>query len=87
MVADTKKAQTLINAAAEEAEKIQAAAARLAGLRSLYQTANVDPTGTPLDGNVAAVSSWISSVQSVAASPVADAMIAAKVPTHLGDAL
>lgn len=87
MVADTKKAQTLINAAAEEAETIKLAAARLAGLRAIYNSANVDPTGTALEGNVAAVSNWISSVQSVAAAAVANALIAAKVPTHRGRAL
>lgn len=87
MVADTKKCQTLINAAAEEAERIRAAATRLEGLRALYNAASVSPVGTPLEGNVTAVSAWIDSVRAVADGPVPDGMIAAYVPTHRGEAL
>lgn len=87
MASDTKKAQTLINAAAEAAEEIQAASLRLDAIRALYVAAGVDPTGTPLDGNVSAVSAWISSVSSVAFSAVATQMIDAKVDTHRGEAL
>lgn len=86
-LADTKKAQTLINRAAAAAEAIQAASADLEAVRTLYNAANVNPTGTPLQGNVAAVSNWIDSVVTVASSAVADAMIAAKVPSHRGEAL
>jgi len=87
MVANTKQCQTLINAAAEEVQRIQESATRLEGLRALYQTAGVDPTGTPLAGNVAAVSAWIDSIRAVADSPVATGLISAYVPTHRGEAL
>lgn len=86
-VADTKKAQTLINAAAEEAQRIKDAATRLEGLRTLYQTQGVNPAGTPLEGNVTAVSTWIDNVRTVADAAVADAMIAAIVLSHRGEAL
>ena len=86
-LANTKQAQTLINAAAAEAERIQAASARLQAIRTLYTAANVDPTGTPLEGNVTAVSNWIDNVATVANSAVANSMIAAKVPSHRGEAL
>ena len=57
--ADTKKCQTLINKMAEVAETMRAGAAQLEALRTLYQDQNVDPTGTPLDGNIAADRNFI----------------------------
>lgn len=87
MVADAKKVQTLINLAASAAEVIQQQRDVLATVRDLYQTAAPDVTGTPLEGNLAAVNAWMNSVAAVADDPVANALIAAKVPTHRGKAL
>lgn len=86
-ISDKKKCQTLINLAAEAAEHVQVVAARLKTVRSAYQAQAVDPTGTPLDGHLAAVSTWIDNIDSVANSGVVTEMIAAKVPTHRNKAL
>ena len=86
-VSNQKKIQTLINAVAEEAQKIKEANTRLQALRTLYTASNVDATGTLLQGNVTAVSNWIDSVNTVANSAVPNGMIAAYVPSHRGKAL
>ena|GEM_PF-6904432 len=86
-VSDKKKCQTLINLCAAAAEQIQASATQLVAYRAAYLNQEVDPTGTPLDGKVAAVSSWIDDVIAVAGATVANQMIAAKVPTHKNNAL
>lgn len=86
-LSNPKKAQTLINAAAEEALKIKQASERLQQLRTMYVAANVNPAGTPLQGQVNNVSAWIDSVATVANSTVANGMIAAYVPSHRGKAL
>ena len=86
-LSDTKKAQTLINAAARAAKTIDATATMLEGLRALYTAASVDPTGTALEGNVAAVSMWVDAVRAVADDPVVAGLIAAEVPSHRGEAL
>ena len=87
MLSDTKKCQTLINVAAEAAQAIQVASAKLQACRAAYVAVNPNPAGTPLAGNVQAVSTWIDGVAAVANAAVADAMIAAYVPTHRGAAL
>ena len=87
MVADTKKAQTLINKAAAVALVVGQAASDLEALRTLYQAQSVDPTGTALENNVAAVSAWVDSVRAVADSPVVAGLIVASVPSHRGRAL
>lgn len=87
MPADTKKAQSLINAAAQEAEKIQAASLRLGALLSRYQSENVSPIGTALNGNAARLTAWINQVQTVAEAQIVTEIIAANVPSHRGEAL
>ena len=86
-IADKKKAQTLINLCADEAERLQLSATRLQAYRAAYQGQRVDPVGTPLDGNVTAVSAWIDDIAAVAGSAVSTAMLAARVPTHRNNAL
>jgi uncharacterized protein HemX len=89
-VADTKKVQTLINAAGYEALAIRAAITRLKAVRALYNTAAPDATGTPLEGNLAAVSNAIDSIDvlmNTTDSVVWDGMVAAIVPSHRGEAL
>ena len=86
-ISDSKKCQTLINACAQEAQRIKVAATRLEAIRALYVAASPDPTGTALDGNVPAVSAWIDAVRATADGAVPDGMIAARVPSHRGEAL
>lgn len=86
-VANKKKAQSLINLAAQEARNFQAAAARLEALRDAFVAQAVNPAGTALEGNTAAANAWIAAVRSVADDPLAGALIAAEVPSHRGLAL
>lgn len=86
-IADTKKAQTLINLLAQDAKAIEAIADRLEQYRGLYQAAGIDPTGTALEGNEQAVGDWINSIRAVADSNVTTGLIAAEVPTHRNKAL
>ena len=87
MVADTKKVQTLVNKFAEEAVVIQGASARIEALRTLYQAENPSVTGTPLDGNVTAVNTWINDLTILSNEAIVATMIAAVVPSHRGEAL
>ena len=86
-ISDKKKCQTLINKMAEVVEQLQAGADSLKILRTAYQDQNVDPTGTPLAGNVAEVSTWIDQVDVIANGAIATGMMVAKVPTHRNKAL
>jgi len=86
-ISDKKKCQTLAGLCAAEAERLKESAARLESYRTAYQNQAVDPSGTPLEGNVTAISNWINNIRAVADAAVADAMIAAKVPTHRNRAL
>ena len=87
MVADTKKTQTLINKVAAHAVTIEQIAGDLEDLRGLFTAQNVDPTGTPLQGKISAVSAWINAVRAVADDPVVVGLLAAVVPSHRGEAL
>lgn len=87
MVADTKKAQTLINICGEQALAIRAAVATLKMCRTLYIAAGVDPTGTPLDGHVTQVSAAIDTLDTAINSAIWTGMIAAIVPSHRNQAL
>ena len=86
-LSDVKKAQSLINAAAQAAKDIDAAATILEGLRTKFTAQSVDPTGTALEGNVGTVSAWIDAARAVADDPVVSGLIAAEVPSHRGEAL
>ena len=86
-ISDKKKCQTLINGCADAAIEAQAAVAKLKATRTLYQAVSPDTTGTPLDGNVVAVSNWIDALDTLASGAVPTAMIAARVPSHRGKAL
>ena len=84
---DTKRCQTLINITAEEAGKVRSAATRLEACRAAFVAHRVDPTGTPLQGNVAAVSNWIDDVSAAADAAVVTALINNVVPSHRNAAL
>lgn len=83
MVADTKKVQTLINRMAEAIEDGRKAEA----VRDAYTAAQPDVTGTPLEGNLPAVDSWLSDFIAILNHPVAQGFIDAKVDSHRGSAL
>ena len=86
-IADTKKVQTLINAAGQQALLVREAVATMKAIRTLFNTANPDVSGTPLEGNLAAVSNAIDSLDTEISGAVWDGMIEAIVPTHRGEAL
>lgn len=86
-IADTKKVQTLINEMAKVARAIQAGADRLEQVQSAYVAHNIDPTGTPLEGNLAAVNAWISTIKTLAGDQITQGMISAEAPTHHNKAL
>lgn len=86
-VADTKKCQTLINAAAAEALIIRAAVARLKLVRTAYQTANPSTVGTVLDGNTAALNASLNAIDTEIAKAVWDTLIGGVVQSHRGEAL
>ena len=86
-ISDKKKCQSLINRVAAEVTTLKASAASLEGLRTKYQDQAVDPTGTPLDGYVPQISTWIDAVRAVADDAVANGFLAHVVPTHRGAAL
>lgn len=87
MVADTKKVQTMINICANQAQIARTAASRMLAVRTAFTTHNPDVTGTPLEGNVAIVSQAITDLSAEANKGIWDAMIAARVPSHRGEAM
>lgn len=85
MASDAKKVQTLINRAAQVAQSLIKGADQLDALQALYVSHSVDPTGTPLEGNVGAVGNWAANIRTIADSAVSTQMIAASVPSHNGN--
>jgi len=81
-VGPTKKVQTMINQMAREIEICRAAHARMVIVRDFYTTVNPDPTGTALEGNVAAVNTAINSLGTEIDTVLWDGMISAKSPSH-----
>ena len=86
-ISDKKKVATFIGVAADEVVKLKASADRLEHLRTLWGVHNPSTTGTPLDGNVEAVSTWIDAVRSAANSAVPNGLLAHVVPSHKNLAL
>lgn len=74
-IADSKKCQTLINVAGKASQRMRADLAIIEACRAVFNAASPDTTGTILDGQTAAVASWIDDLTSVLESPVADALI------------
>jgi len=83
MVADTKKVQTLINRMAEAVEEGRKAEL----VKDAYVIANPSVLGTPLEGNLPAINSWLTDFITILNSPVAQSFIDAKISSHRGDAL
>lgn len=86
-ISDKKKAQTLINLIGQNAIILQSLAEQLKTFRIAYQTQGVDPSGTPLDGNVSAASNWIDDVDQVANAAVANGFISNIIESHKNKAL
>lgn len=83
MLNDTKKVQTLINEAAKAIE----AARKISTIRAKYAASNPSISGTPLQGNGAAINQWLNDLEAVLAQPVADLFVDSKVASHRGQAL
>jgi hypothetical protein len=83
MAQDTKKVQTLVNEAAVAIE----AARKISSVRAKYVTANPSVSGTPLQGNGAAINQWLDDFEALLADPVADLFVSNKVASHRGKAL
>ena len=86
-IADKKKAQTFINVSAACVVQLKAIATRLEDLRTIWQAQTPDATGTPLDGHVAQISTWIDAVRAVSDSAVPNGLLAEVVPSHRNLAL
>ena len=86
-VSDKKKTQSLINHVGQRVQAMRAEMAAIVAVRDKFVTENVDPAGTPLDGNVAALTSALTTLNTALQSATFDALIAAVVPTHRGTAL
>ena len=83
MVADTKKVQTLINHMADAVEAGRAAEV----IRYAFIAANPSVIGTPLEGNLSAVNTWLTSFITDLNDPVAQGFINARIASHRGEAL
>lgn len=82
-----KKVADLVNATALSAQLIRGEVAKLKALRTLFLAANPSVVGTPLAGNLAALSASIDVLDTQASLAVWSAMIAAYVPSHQGNSL
>lgn len=86
-VSDSKKVQTIINRAADEMIAIRAALVRFQATKALFVAANPSVTGTPLEGNVTALNTALTALQAEADKAIWTGLIAARVPSHRGEAL
>ena len=86
-VADTKKVQTMVNIVGLKAEQIRLAVTQMKAVRTAFNAANPDVSGTPLEGNLAAISNAIDALDSEIYGVVWDGLIDAIVDSHRGEAL
>ena len=80
---DTKKVQTLINAAAvaiEEARKLET-------IRTKYTAASPSVTGTPLQGKLTTLNKFLNDLNTLLNSEAANLLVDNKVKSHRGKAL
>ncbi len=80
---DTKKVQTLINAAAHAIEE----ARKLELVRGKYNTANPSITGTPLQGKLTILNKFLNDLDTLLNSEAANLLVDNKVASHRGKAL
>ena len=88
-LSDRKRAMTLNNVLAREAQKLQAIAAKLNDIKARYDAATppIVTTGTVLQGNLTAINAWLTSVNSAANAAIVATIISNVSPTHGGDAI
>ena len=90
-ISDVKKCQSMINTLGQQIEILRAAVDAIKAIHADFQTADPDPTGTPLEGGAVIIDSPLTAldnaVNSGAAALFWDQMIAAVVPSHRNVAL
>ena len=86
-ISDIKKAQTFINVVGRKVATMRALRDDITAMRTKYQTQSVDPTGTPLEGNEAALNSAINSLSTALDVATFTGLINATVSTHNDNAL
>lgn len=84
---DDKKVQTLINRCANDMQVVRDAVARIADTRQRFIDSGAGVAGTPLAGNVTALTTAFTALQTEAGRAIWTQLIAAKVPSHEGNAL
>jgi len=87
MLSDAKKVQTIINRVSENIQKMRLEMTDIKSIRDLYISANVDPSGTQLAGNVTALNTAINSLDTELNKAIFTGLINASVPSHRGKAL
>ncbi len=87
MVADTKKVQTVVNRAADLALELRGLVTDFKDLRTRFQAANPDVTGTVLENSLGALNTSLNAIDTEISLAVWDSIIAARVLTHRGEAL
>lgn len=87
MTSDTKKVQTIINVCGEQMQIIRDALAVMQAMKTLFQSANPSVTGTPLQGNVAALGTALTDLQAEADKAIWTGLINAVVRSHRNQAL
>ncbi len=86
-LSDKKKVQTMVNIVGQAVQEMRDGMTTILAIRVKFNEINPDVTGTPLDGNLAAVNAAINSLDAELGGPVWDGMIAAIVPSHRNKAL
>ncbi len=86
-ISDSKKVASAINHVGQAALDIRAAVAKMNAIIVKFQAANPSVTGTPLEGNKAAMLTAITNLATEINKPVWDALVAAIEPSHRGEAL
>ncbi len=86
-VADSKKVQTVINRTGLVIEQARVGVAEIKDYRDRLVADGASVVGSPLEGNVAAFNTWIADLDTHLNNAIADAIVAAIVPSHRGEAL
>lgn len=86
-IADTKKVQTMINVAGQQLEIIRAAVVTLEAVKTAFTVHNPAVTGTPLEGQVAALNAALVALRTEVDKAIWTGLIAAIVPSHRNRAL
>lgn len=85
--ADSKKVQTVINTVGQQVQFMRDGMDRINEMKVKWAAHNPDVTGTPLDGNVAALNTAVTTLETALNSAVFTGLIAAISPTHENKAL